>query len=58
MLSLSSVLFVALLVYLFELGNWYFFKGIATYLGLYKMSETAVTLPAMSEANILHVIHS
>ena len=55
---LSSVLLVALLVCLFELGNYIvFLKGIATYLAVCKMSQAATTVLAMSEADRLHVIY-
>ena len=55
---LSSVLLVALLVCLFELGNYIIFlKGIATYLAVCRISEAAASVPAMSEADMLCVIH-
>ena len=59
MLLLSSVLLVALLVCLFELGNYilFFFEGHCYLSWLCKMSEAAATVPAMSEADMLRVIH-
>ena len=59
MLLLSSVLLVALLVYLFELGNCvsFFLRALLPILAICKISEAAATIPDMSEADILCVIH-
>ena len=60
MVSLLSVLLVAQLIYLFKLGNYivFFLRALLPILAKYKMSEAAATVPAISEADILHVIYS
>ena len=58
MLLLSSLLLVALLVCLFELGNYMFLlRALLPILAVYKMSEATATVPAMNEADMLRVNH-
>ena len=49
-----------LFVCLFELGNYTisFLRALLPILAIYKMGKVAATVPAMSEANMLCVIHS
>ena len=56
---LSSVPLAALLVCLFELGNYavFFRRALLPILAAYKVNEAAATLPPISEANILRVVH-
>ena len=56
---LPVVLLVALLVCLFELGNYivFFYRALLPILAFCKISEDAATVLAMSKSNMLHIIY-
>ena len=59
MLLLSSVLLVALLIYLFELGNYIYIylRALLPILAVCKISEAAATVSVMSKSDMLHMIY-